>query len=71
MALDVKLIFFFGSVSFFTLILYLLSRNNLNNNQPINNICSDFKTQKLNLQQQKVSKLQSEILVEKRVIKHL
>ena len=31
----------------------------------------DFKTQKINLQLQKVSKLQSKILVEKRVITHL
>ena len=37
----------------------------------MNNIYSDFKTQKINLRLQKVSKLQSKIRVEKRVIKHL
>ena len=37
----------------------------------INNIYSDFKTQETNLKLEKISKLQSKILVEKRVIKHL
>ena len=37
----------------------------------INNLYSDFKTQEINLQPQKVSKLQSKIRVEKSVIKHL
>ena len=32
---------------------------------------SDFKTQEIHLQRQKVSKLESKIRVEKRVIKHL
>ena len=39
--------------------------------QSISNISSDFKTQEIKLQLQKVSKLQSKILAEKRVIKHL
>ena len=37
----------------------------------IDNIYIDFKTQEINLQLQKVSKLQSKIPAEKRVIKHL
>ena len=37
----------------------------------INNVYSDFKTQEIHLKLQKVSKLQSKISVEKRVIKHL
>ena len=36
-----------------------------------NNIYSDFKTQKINLQLQKISKLESKTRVEKRVIKHI
>ena len=47
------------------------ARNQGKNNQSINNIYSDFKTQEINLQLQKVSKLQSKVRVEKRVIKHL
>ena len=39
--------------------------------QSINNIYSDFKTKEINSQLQKVSKLQSKIRVEKRVMKHL
>ena len=45
--------------------------NNQSINQSINNVYSDLKTQEINLQLQKVSKLQSKILVEKRVGKHL
>ena len=45
--------------------------NNQSINQSINNVYSDLKTQEINLQLQKVSKLQSKILVEKRVRKHL
>ena len=40
-------------------------------NQSITNIYSDFETQEINLQLQKVSKLQSKIIVENRVIKPL
>ena len=40
-------------------------------NQSISNIYSYFKTQEMNLHLQKVSKLQSKIRVEKRVIKQL
>ena len=40
-------------------------------NHSIHNMYSDFKTQEINSQGQKVSKLQSNILVEKRVIKLL
>ena len=49
----------------------MLTDNNQSVNQSINNVYSNFKTQEINLQLQKVSKLQSKILAEKRVIKHL
>ena len=49
----------------------MLTNNNQSVNQSINNVYSNFKTQEINLQLQKVSKLQSKILAEKSVIKHL
>ena len=49
----------------------MLIDNNQSVNQSINNVYSNFKTQEINLQLQKVSKLQSKILAEKSVIKHL
>ena len=40
-------------------------------NQSISNVYPDFKTREINLQLQNILNIQSKILLEKRVIKHL